>query len=162
MVYGNLTNYTMKVVVVVSWSLHVLSSLQPKLTCCSSVMTTWTLTVPCSQGSAMPTDPGRNKPADNSCRARLFNTQHIPTWNKSTHPHPPTQTGGTEKRQQQKATWWCKAINTNIYISLRYNVLWKDNTENLQENMWLYFLCMHQRIFIYVVTQTRKSTSLQI
>ena len=40
-------------------------------TCCSRVMTVWTLMVPCSQGSAIPTEPGRKKPAANVWRQRL-------------------------------------------------------------------------------------------
>lgn len=41
------------------------------LTCCSSVITVCTRIVPCSHGSVMPTEPGRKKPAANSCRHRL-------------------------------------------------------------------------------------------
>lgn len=33
------------------------------LTCCSKVMTVWTLKLPLSQGSVIPTDPGRKSPA---------------------------------------------------------------------------------------------------
>lgn len=53
----------------------VYSGLGVSLTCCSRVMTVWTLTVPCSQGSVIPTDPGKKNPADNSWRHLLGDTE---------------------------------------------------------------------------------------
>lgn len=40
-------------------------------TCCSRVMTVCTLKLPLSQGSVIPTDPGRNSPAARICKHRL-------------------------------------------------------------------------------------------
>lgn len=46
-------------------------SVKTRFTCCSSVMTVCTRKFPLSQGSVMPTEPGRKRPAASICRQRL-------------------------------------------------------------------------------------------
>lgn len=55
-------------------------------TCCSRVMTVCTLKLPLSQGSVIPTDPGRNSPAARICKQRLKHTRSLKNTKDGLHP----------------------------------------------------------------------------
>ena len=59
-------------------------------TCCSRVMTVCTLKLPLSQGSVIPTDPGKNSPAARICKQRLKH-KNIERTDKTTYIQPQTQ-----------------------------------------------------------------------
>lgn len=76
-------------------------------TCCSRVMTVWTLKLPLSQGSVIPMDPGRNRPAARICKQRLKHREGLKEHTRQRPPAPsPEQHTTCTPRSGPEAVWW--------------------------------------------------------